>query len=31
MNMHNAACVGTETSEVPTRVALLFISIDVFM
>ena len=25
MNMRNATCVGTETSKVPTRVALLFI------
>ena len=25
MNMRNATCVGTQTSKVPTRVALLFI------
>ena len=29
MNMRNATCVGTDTSKVPTRVTLLFISYSV--
>ena len=29
MNMRNATCAGTETSKVPTRVTLLFISYSV--
>ena len=29
--MRNATCVGTQTSKVPTRVALLFINYSVVM
>ena len=31
MNMRNVTCVGTQTSKVPTSVALLFISYSMYI